>query len=157
MYLFGFTSPATRHSAPRIGQRRQACALILGVALAASATAADGTAAATGDEELLIVTGTRIKSEIESMPSFVTVLDREQIRAGEPASVLDLFRSIAGVNVSQYGGRGGVATVYIRGSEPNFTVVLIDGVKVNDPNNSRGGSFDFSTLNIAEIERTLRW
>jgi outer membrane cobalamin receptor len=43
--------------------------------------------------------------------------------------------------------------VYVRGSDPNFTAVLIDGIKVNDPTNSHGGSFDFSTLSTDNIER----
>lgn len=99
----------------------------------------------------MVVTGTRLPAGTN--PSYVTVIDREEILARAPASVLDLFRSVAGVNVAQAGGRGGASSVFIRGSEPNFTVVLIDGVKVNDPNNSRGGSFDFASLNVAEIER----
>jgi outer membrane cobalamin receptor len=36
------------------------------------------------------------------------------------------------VNVTQQGGRSGVTSVVVRGGESNFTVVLIDGVKVND-------------------------
>ena len=36
------------------------------------------------------------------------------------------------------GACGGISSVYVRGSDPNFTVVLIDGVKVNDPTNSLG-------------------
>ncbi len=41
----------------------------------------------------------------------------------------------------------------IRSADPNFTLVLIDGVKVNDPNNSRGGLFDLSTLSPDNVER----
>ncbi|MCB1686652.1 MAG: TonB-dependent receptor, partial [Pseudomonadales bacterium] len=59
----------------------------------------------------------------------------------------------AGLQVTENGGRGGISSVYLRGAEANFTVVLIDGMRVNDPNNTRGGSFDFSTINLAEVER----
>ena len=41
----------------------------------------------------------------------------------------------------------------MRGADPNYTLVLVDGVRVNDPTNSRGGSFDWSTLDIADVER----
>ncbi|MCZ6876391.1 MAG: TonB-dependent receptor, partial [bacterium] len=58
-----------------------------------------------------------------------------------------------GLHIDQASARGSVSSVYMRGGDPNFTVVLIDGVKVNDPTNSRGGSFDFSTLNTENIER----
>ena len=41
-----------------------------------------------------------------------------------------------------------MVSMFIRGAKPNFTMVLIDGVKVNDDTNTRGGSFDFSTLSL---------
>jgi len=41
----------------------------------------------------------------------------------------------------------------MRGAEPNFTVVLVDGLKVNDPNNTRGGSFDLAGIALSDIER----
>ncbi|OEU82241.1 MAG: hypothetical protein BA865_08760 [Desulfobacterales bacterium S5133MH4] len=67
--------------------------------------------------------------------------------------MVDLLRQVPGLHVDQIGGRGGGSSVYLRGSDPNFTLVLIDGVKVNDPTNARGGSFDFATLNVQNIER----
>jgi outer membrane cobalamin receptor len=83
----------------------------------------------------------------------VTVITREQIEAQQSPSVIDVLRQVPGVHIDQAGGRGSVSSVYTRGGDPNFTVVLIDGVKVNDPTNSRGGSFDFSTLSTEDIER----
>ncbi len=41
----------------------------------------------------------------------------------------------------------------IRGGESNFTLVLVDGVAVNDPTNFRGGSFDFANLNPNMVDR----
>ncbi|MFT5603580.1 MAG: vitamin B12 transporter [Paracoccaceae bacterium] len=64
-----------------------------------------------------------------------------------------LLNGVEGVYASREGGPGGVNSLSIRGAEPNFTVVLIDGVAVNDPTNSRGGSFDLSTLSLAQIRR----
>ncbi len=111
--------------------------------------------AMTDDEKMenIVVTGTRLDATVEAMPGHVTVVDRALIEDRNDASVLDLLRSVSGVHVTQLGGRGGISSVHIRGAEPNFTIVLIDGVKVNDPNNTDGGSFDFSTLNISQIER----
>ena len=51
------------------------------------------------------------------------------------------------------GGRGGTGSLYLRGADPNYTLVLVDGVRVNDPTNARGGSFDFSTFDVADVER----
>ncbi|MEZ5559655.1 MAG: TonB-dependent receptor plug domain-containing protein, partial [Pseudomonadales bacterium] len=127
--------------------------LLAALATPAPVVLAAEPAPAPGLEETLVVTGSRIESPPEAIPAHVTIIDRATIEARQPQSTLDLLRSVAGLQVSQYGGRGGITSVFIRGAEPNFTVVLIDGVQVNDPNNSRGGSFDFSTLNVAEIER----
>lgn len=102
--------------------------------------------------ETIVVTGSRTASA-NNLPVKRTVLERAEIERRNTASVLELLRGIDGVHVSQYGGRGGITSVFLQGAEPNFTVVLIDGVKVNDPNNSRGGSFNFANLNTAEIER----
>ena len=55
--------------------------------------------------------------------------------------------------VSGKGARGGVTELSMRGLEANQVVVLVDGVRLNDPLNSRGGSFDPTTLSLASIER----
>lgn len=87
------------------------------------------------------------------MPGNMTVITQDEIGTRPYPSPVDLLRQIPGVHIDQPGGRGSVSSMYVRGSDPNFTVVLIDGVKVNDPTNSRGGSFDFSTLDPAIIDR----
>ena len=103
--------------------------------------------------EPIVVTGTRISSGADTAASNITIIDRDQIEARHPSSAVELFRTLPGVVIQQAGGRGSVASIFTRGAKPNFTVVLIDGVKVNDPINTRGGSFDFSTLSVDAIDR----
>lgn len=81
------------------------------------------------------------------------VLDAEQLVIEAPASIADALQRLPGVYLSQPGGRGGVGTLSVRGGEGNFTTVLIDGVQVNDPTNTRGGSFDFNSIDMADVER----
>src|SRR5262245_7870118 len=101
----------------------------------------------------VVVSASRIPSPLaETLPS-TTVISRTEIEAKQPISVTELLRSVPGLHIDQNGGRGGVASVYTRGADPNFTLVLIDGIQMNDPLNSRGGSFNFSDLDIAGIER----
>ena len=71
----------------------------------------------------------------------------------KPRQLADVLRRVAGVHLDQVGGRGGTGSLYLRGADPNYTLVLVDGVRVNDPTNARGGSFDFSTFDVADIER----
>jgi outer membrane cobalamin receptor len=103
--------------------------------------------------ETIVVTGSRVATEPADIPASVTVLRREDFDVEKPAKVSDLLRRAAGVHIDQVGGRGGTGSLYLRGADPNYTLVLVDGVRVNDPTNARGGSFDFSLLDVADIER----
>ena len=103
--------------------------------------------------ETVTVTGTRISANENPINGLTTVITREMIESRADENVIDLLRGQSGVHVAQAGGRGGIASVQLRGGDPNFTLVLVDGVKVNDPTNARGGSFDFSALPLAQVER----
>ncbi|MGB1849584.1 MAG: TonB-dependent receptor plug domain-containing protein, partial [Litorivicinaceae bacterium] len=105
------------------------------------------------DLENIVVTGSRIQTSSDSVSGFVTVVTRQTIDERRDENLIDLLRSLPGVHISQAGGRGGIGSVQIRGGEANFTLVLIDGVKVNDSTNARGGSFDISTLPLSHIEK----
>jgi len=103
--------------------------------------------------DTIVVTASRLVRPAGALAQSVDVIDAEDIQARQPASVADLMRQLPGINVIQQGGRGSVTSLILRGGEPNFTVILIDGVRVNDPTNTRGGSYDLSYLDLAAIER----
>lgn len=103
--------------------------------------------------EPVIVTATASPTRLSDTTASVTVITREQIEAQHAVSVIEVLRQVPGLYIDQPGARGGTSSVYLRGGDPNYTSVMIDGVEVNDPTNSRGGSFDFSTLNTDNIER----
>ena len=103
--------------------------------------------------EPIVITGTFMPTDLAQGTASATVITTEQIEGKQASSVTELLRNLPGVHIDQAGGRGSVSSVYLRGGDPNHTIVLIDGVRVNDPTNSRGGSFDFSTLNVDSIER----
>ncbi|MFT5677273.1 MAG: vitamin B12 transporter, partial [Paraglaciecola sp.] len=96
--------------------------------------------------EIITVSGSRIDDGILAGQAS---LSRQQIDQIKPTSTLQLLRHLPNVQISQNGDAGGHSFVSIRGGESNFTLVLIDGVVVNDPTNSRGGGFDFSLINVA--------
>jgi outer membrane cobalamin receptor len=101
----------------------------------------------------IIITGSRVATRPDDLAANVTVLAREDFEVEKPARLADLLRRVAGLHVDQVGGRGGTGSLYMRGADPNYTLVLVDGVRVNDPTNARGGSFDFSTFDVADVER----
>jgi iron complex outermembrane receptor protein/vitamin B12 transporter len=103
--------------------------------------------------ESLTVVGTRLDLGEEQRSGQLSIIDREQITALNKESVEQLLQALPGVSINRQGGAGGVTSFYVRGGEANFAVVMIDGVQVNNPTNTRGGSFDFSTLDVSMIER----
>ncbi len=103
--------------------------------------------------ETVQVVGSHLDLEPSSLSGQVSVLEREQIAALNKDNVEQLLQALPGVSINRQGGAGGVTSLYVRGGEANFTVVMIDGVQVNNPTNTGGGSFDFSTLDINSIER----
>lgn len=101
----------------------------------------------------VVVTGSRIPVNDKNEKSNVEIITREEIQRQNPRSVMQLLQNVAGLYVENSGSRGGVGAVYLRGAESNYTLVMIDGVSVNDPTNSRGGAYDFSLLNINNVEK----
>ena len=103
--------------------------------------------------ENVLVTGTYVPQPMADLSSSVTVLDREFLQVTNKRTVADALRTVPGLLIEELGGPGGLTAVSIRGGEANFTLVLVDGVELNDPTNTRGGSYDFSKLDMASIER----
>ncbi len=99
---------------------------------------------ATVDE--LEVTATIVKNDLSRKHVDRQHISQQQVKVIAPVTVVDLLRNVPGVTATQQGGKGGLTFISLRGGEPNFTVVMIDGVKVNDILNSRGGGYDFVGL-----------
>lgn len=99
----------------------------------------------------LSVTANRTATPLSEVGSAVTIITGEELQQRQIRLVSDALRAVPGLAVNRTGGPGGLTQVRIRGSEGNQTLVIIDGVRMNDP--SAGGEFDFSTLLTADIER----
>jgi iron complex outermembrane receptor protein/vitamin B12 transporter len=100
--------------------------------------------------EQIRVTGTRLSDEPVGALSVITRAEIERIN---PASTVDLLRRVPHLDIAENGKAGGFSYISLRGGEFNFTLVMIDGIAVNDSTNSRGGGFDFNQVNPAAIER----
>ncbi len=103
--------------------------------------------------EQVIVTGTYNPLAIEQVSSSVSVVDRAMLEQLNKTNLGDVLQSVPGVLVERQGGPGGLSAASIRGGESNYTLVMVDGVAMNDPGNSRGGAFDLGSINVDSIER----
>lgn len=113
------------------------------------AFAQDRTAA---DDDTIVVTATGIAQSIDQVGQAITVIDGDTIRTRQDINVADLLATTPGVRFSRTGTTGSVTGVSLRGAETSQTLVLIDGVKVNDPS-SIGDAFDFGALLVGNIDR----
>ncbi|HXI87595.1 MAG TPA: TonB-dependent receptor plug domain-containing protein, partial [Parvularculaceae bacterium] len=103
------------------------------------------------DDEI-VVTATRSPLPALETGTSITVIDADKIALDQDQFALQALRDAASVNIAQNGAFGGQAALSIRGESSGRTLVLIDGVIVNDPA-SPGGGFDFGALDVADIER----
>ncbi len=100
--------------------------------------------------EEIIVTATKVDESIREITSDVTVIKSDEIKKMNVQFVTDVLRKIPELNLIQNGGVGKVATVLLRGGSSSSTLVMIDGIKVNS---TTTGSFDFSGINVDDIDR----
>jgi vitamin B12 transporter len=110
-----------------------------------------GDAAATSVEQV-VVTATRTPAPAGQVGVSFAVLTHAQILADQETQVADILTRTPGVTLAQNGGPGGAASLFIRGADSDETLVLIDGVKVNDPSDT-GTGYDFSNLYAGDIAR----
>ncbi|MEE8294405.1 MAG: TonB-dependent receptor, partial [Sphingomonadales bacterium] len=102
--------------------------------------------------EVVIVISNRLPTTEKDIGSSVTVLEAQEIIDSQKVTVFDLLRGTPGVSASRNGGLGAVSTLRIRGAEAGQTLVLIDGVKINDLS-TPAGQFNFANLTTDGIER----
>jgi vitamin B12 transporter len=104
----------------------------------------------------LLLPETVVSASREPLPgarvgSAVSVVTQRDLEVRQTPTAVEMLREVPGIAVSRTGSFGGQVDVRIRGAESNHTLVLIDGIKVNDP--SLGQFFDFSQLPAGDIER----
>jgi vitamin B12 transporter len=124
--------------------------LLLSVALAATPAVAQ--TLPDDDEDAVVVTASRVEQAADETGQAITVIRRDEIERRQTTVISDLLATTPGVTVTRNGGVGGFTGVRIRGADAEQTLVVIDGVRVNDPS-SPGGGFDFANLLSSSVER----
>lgn len=111
-------------------------------------------AAAVGQErepESVIVTGTRTGLDARQIGSALTVITADDIESAQSLFAKDVLQDVAGVQISN-DRPGAVTGVYIRGSDSDQVLVLLDGLELGDPS-LISTAFQFDHLNASDIER----
>jgi vitamin B12 transporter len=125
-------------------------AVIAAVTAAFVILSASANAQSTTDE--IVVVATRSPQSLDKIGNSVTVLDQQAIQDSQSTNVSELLATTPGITFSRSGGPGSSTSVFIRGADSDHTVVLIDGVVLNDPS-LVNGNIDFGNLLVGDISR----
>ena len=101
-------------------------------------------------EKPVIVTATRTAQTADASLASVTVITRKDIERQQARSIQDLLRGVPGVSISNNGGAGKTTSVFMRGTESDHVLVMIDNIKVGS---ATSGTTAFENIPIDQIDR----
>jgi vitamin B12 transporter len=100
----------------------------------------------------IVVTADRAPEQLNRTGSSISVVSGETIATSNPGSLVDALRTVPGLDITETGGPGGTTNVRLRGGNTGQTLVMIDGIRVNDPT-AASGDFEFAMFTPSAMER----
>jgi len=100
----------------------------------------------------IVVTATRTPTPVGEIGQSISVVTRDEIVRWQATRATDVLARLPGVAVAASGGFGQPTSVFVRGADNSQSLVLIDGVRINDPADV-GGGFDWGSLAIGQFDR----
>lgn len=100
----------------------------------------------------VVVTAARLETPLKETAHSVTLITGDELRRTGKTDLVEALAAVPGTNLVRAGGRGGVSSLMIRGANSEHTLVLLDGLELNDPINP-GRSFDLAHINLADVAR----
>jgi len=121
----------------------------LSVAVCATLVASLGADTLTIDP--IVVSASKTEQSLKETTANIDVITHEELEEKHYASIIEALNTLAGIDFTQSGGIGQQSSLFIRGFANKYTLVLIDGMRANDPSNFEGALLDQITL--SDIER----
>ncbi len=105
-------------------------------------------------EDIEVISSNKTTQSIKDTTSNISVITANDIEERGYLSVDEALKSISGISVSNSGGLGQVSSIFMRGADLGKVLVLIDGMRLNDPSTTDGRAFleNLTTANISQIE-----
>ena len=102
------------------------------------------------DPTVINITATRTPQKVDDSLAAITVITRSDIERQQANSVQELLTGLPGVGITNNGGAGKVSSLFLRGTESDHVLVLIDGIKVGS---ATAGTTAFQDIPVEQIER----
>ncbi len=119
------------------------------VAMMSSLTCLPVSANEATPSDSIIVTASRVAETADETLAPVTVISRDDIEKRQPRSLQDLLHGELGLTIANNGGAGKTTSLFLRGTESDHVLVLIDGVKVGS---ATSGGAPFESIPVDQIE-----
>ena len=100
----------------------------------------------------IVVTASGFEQPRSETGQAIEIVGRDRLDQLQSPTIADALQTVPGVSVARRGGLGGQTSAFIRGGSSAQTLVLIDGVRINDLT-SPNGAFDFGALMTGNIGR----
>ncbi|MDQ7050702.1 MAG: TonB-dependent receptor [Enterobacterales bacterium] len=101
-------------------------------------------------DNILQVSANRIEQNVNDTLATVTIISREDIERIQPKSITELLAQVSGFDFVYTGGAGQPASLFVRGSSSDHTLILVDGIRVGS---ATLGNKNFETIPVAQIEK----
>lgn len=101
----------------------------------------------------IVVTATKFPKSQSETGKVLTVISEEQLDRSSGKDLSQLLNEQVGLVINGFGSNPGKdKSVYLRGAKTDYTVILLDGIPLNDPSGF-GGAFDLRLIPIDQVER----
>ncbi|WP_087018455.1 TonB-dependent receptor plug domain-containing protein [Thaumasiovibrio subtropicus] len=126
--------------------------LKLSCAVAAALVSQTGFASeAGGDNEVVVVTATSYEQTLREAPASISVIDSAEINRVPASDITEALKGVAGIQIDKTWGDE--PSIKIRGLDSDFTLLLINGRRINSREAIVRGAFDMSSIPMSAIER----
>ncbi len=103
------------------------------------------------NNEVIVVTATKSEQSIEQAPATVSVIENEEITRIPATDVTQALQTVAGIQIDKLDGDE--PSISIRGLDSSFTLILVNGRRINSREAIVRGSFDVSSIPMSAIDR----
>jgi vitamin B12 transporter len=102
----------------------------------------------------VVITATKFPKNQSETGKVLTVIDEQQLKQSSGKDISQLLNEQVGLVINGANSNPGKdKSVFLRGAKSEYTLILLDGVPVNDPSGISGGAYDLRLLPIDQVER----
>ncbi len=101
----------------------------------------------------VVVTANRLDTPVSQVANSMTVITKRDLDQKQITTVLDALRGVPGLDLIKSGGSGQLSSVFIRGGNGEHTLVLFDGIPLNDPISTTRQYADMDQLSVDNVKQ----